>query len=227
MNIKKKAFTLSEALVTLAILGVLAAILIPVLDNVRPDKDKIMYKKAMYAMQGAVSSAMDEISSVATNTSAYWADTGVKNKKDFCTEVANALNLVGGHKCATNSWEDAENKAWGKTKADPDFITTDGVYWWGLAKYQFGPPGDDTNPNNDPNAANSSVHDIYVTRKDQYDPNTKELKQGYQPLRIQVRYDGKVGVGQKIPTADYTYSVENEYLEDSMNLQQTKKMTDI
>ena len=37
----KKAFTLSEALITLAILGVLAAILIPVLDNVRPDKDKI------------------------------------------------------------------------------------------------------------------------------------------------------------------------------------------
>ena len=56
----KKAFTLSEALITLAILGVLAAILIPVINNVRPDKDRITYKKALYSMQGAISQAMDD-----------------------------------------------------------------------------------------------------------------------------------------------------------------------
>ena len=71
----KKAFTLSEALVTLAIIGVLAAILIPVIDNVRPDKDKITYKKALYSMQSAVSNAMDStVYSMAANSSAYWKD---------------------------------------------------------------------------------------------------------------------------------------------------------
>ena len=50
----KKAFTLSEALITLAIIGVMASILIPTLNNAKPDKDKITYKKALYTVQSAV-----------------------------------------------------------------------------------------------------------------------------------------------------------------------------
>ena len=74
----KKAFTLSEALVTLAIIAVLLAILIPVIDNVRPDKDKVYYKKALYDMQNAVANAMDStVYSVAANSAAYWADDNV------------------------------------------------------------------------------------------------------------------------------------------------------
>ena len=90
----RKAFTLSEALITLAIIGVLAAILIPVIDNVRPDKDKITYKKALYSMQSAISNAMDStLYSMAANSSAYWKDENVGDS-DFCNAVADALNTA-------------------------------------------------------------------------------------------------------------------------------------
>lgn len=212
MNIKKKAFTLSEALVTLAILGVLAAILIPVLDNVRPDKDRIMYKKAMYAMQGAVSSVMDEISAVATNTNSYWADSTVSNTVDFCQKVAGSLNIVGVDRCGVNDWQNATPSQYG-SGSEPDFITTDGVMWWGLAKYKFG------NTSTDPNTQNSEYHNIYVTRKDQYD-SSGNMKDGNAPLKIQVRYDGRVGTGDG---ADW--AAENDFLEDSMNISKKQDIT--
>ena len=207
----KKAFTLSEALVTLAILGVLAAILIPVLDNVRPDKDKIMYKKAMYAMQSAASSAIDEISKASTNASAYWADDSF-SANTFCEQIAGSLNLAGQDNCASNSWTTQNPKKYVKGDSNkPDFTTTDGVMWWKLSNYKF------SNDGNDPEAADNKVHDIVVTRKDQYDANGN-WKESYEPLRIQVRYDGKVGTG--VPRAAYTYSKENDLLEDSMNISQ-------
>ncbi len=210
----KKAFTLSEALVTLAILGVLAAILIPVLDNVRPDKDKIMYKKAMYAMQSAASSAIDEISKASTNASAYWADETF-GANTFCSQVAESLNLAGKDNCADNSWTTQNPKKYVKGDSNkPDFITTDGVMWWKLSNYKFGNGNDGIV---DPETANSKYHDIVVTRKDQYD-NNGNWKEAYEPLRIQVRYDGKVGTG--IPRSAYTYSKENDLLEDSMNISQ-------
>ncbi len=205
MNIKKNAFTLSEALVTLAILGVLAAILIPVLDNVRPDKDRIMYKKAMYAMQGAVSSVMDEITSVATNTNSYWADEVVRGHVDFCKKVADSLNIVGADKCSSNNWHsDTPDKY--KRGSEPDFITTDGVMWWGLAQYKFG------TVTTDPESDDSEYHNIYVTRKDQFNDDGT-MKEGNAPLKIQVRYDGRVGTGDGAEWAN-----ENDYLEDAMNI---------
>ena len=90
----KKAFTLSEALVTLAIIAVLLAILIPVIDNVRPDKDKVYYKKALYDMQNAVANAMDStVYSVAANSAAYWADDNV-GESDFCKSIAHQAKLI-------------------------------------------------------------------------------------------------------------------------------------
>ena len=44
----KKAFTLAEVMVTLAVFGVLAALLLPAIANVRPNKNKVMFKKAYY-----------------------------------------------------------------------------------------------------------------------------------------------------------------------------------
>ena len=47
---KKKAFTLAELLITLGILGVIAAIAAPILSNIRPDSNKILYLKAYDAL---------------------------------------------------------------------------------------------------------------------------------------------------------------------------------
>ena len=51
---KMKAFTLAEVMVTLAIMGVLASIMLPVMSKIRPDKTKATFKKAYYVVERTV-----------------------------------------------------------------------------------------------------------------------------------------------------------------------------
>ena len=193
----KKAFTLSEALVTLAIIGVLAAILIPVVSNVRPDKDKITYKKALYTMQNAVSNAMDSTTyTMASNSAAYWKDDAIGDE-DFCKAIAESLNIAGSYNCGCPAGEPTSNYD------NPNFITTDGIRYWGL-ECKF--TGD--------------TREIYVDRK--LGPNEinavakyreKDPKTG---LKIRVRYDGRISTDEN---SDY----ENELIEDGLSVHQKSR----
>lgn len=189
----RKAFTLSEALITLAIIGVLAAILIPVIDNVRPDKDKITYKKALYSMQSAISNAMDStLYSMAANSSAYWKDDKVEDDT-FCEAIADALNTAGRVDCVGPS-----------SYVNPNFITTDGIRYWGLEGKFTG-----------------DTRTIFVDRG----LGTKELrtiaaKRGKigdgTGLQIRVRYDGKVDTPESTDSENFDF--ENELIENSLQV---------
>ncbi len=192
----RKAFTISEVLITLAIIGVLAAILIPVIDNVKPDKDRITYKKAIYSLNTAVSNAMDStVYSIAANSAAYWKDTNVGDS-DFCMAVADSLNTAGRVDCVSESSYDS-----------PNFITTDGIRYWGLeGKFT------------------DNERTIYVDRAlGSKELRTIAAKRGQTGqdqtgLKIRVRYDGK------IDTADNeTYNYENELIENSLQVSEGKR----
>ena len=194
----KKAFTLSEALITLAIIGVLAAILIPVIDSARPDKDKITYKKAMYSMQGAISNAMDSaVYSVAANSAAYWMDDMV-GENAFCEALAEELNTSGAVNCSGTS-----------SYASPNFITTDGIRFWGLEGKPWSTTG-------------VRERDIFVDRP----IGTNELKaventrgrtgNDAYGMKIRVRYDGKITT-----PGDSSYDYENDLIENSLQVTKT------
>ncbi len=189
----KKAFTLSEALVTLAIIGVLAAILIPVIDNVRPDKDKVTYKKALYSMQSAVSNAMDStLYSMAANSSAYWKDENVHDE-DFCQAVADALNTSGRVDCTSKS-----------DYANPNFITTDGIRYWGLeGKFD----GDTRTIFVDRGLGSKELKTLAAKRGKNGDGTG---------LKIRVRFDGKIDTPES--TAADNYEFENELIENSLQV---------
>ena len=52
----KKAFTLAEVLITLAIIGVVAALIVPAISNLRPDKNKTAYLQAYDTITDTVKS---------------------------------------------------------------------------------------------------------------------------------------------------------------------------
>lgn len=188
----KKAFTLSEALVTLAIIGVLAAILIPVVDQVKPDKDKITYKKALYSMQTAVADAMDTaVYSIAANGSDYWKDTNISDEA-FCEAIADSLNTSGAVNCTETS-----------SYANPNFITSDGVRFWGLEKRFTG-----------------DERTIYVDRalgSSELNAMARKRGRGEKGMKIQVRYDGKV-----MTPDNEEFSYENDLIENSLQVAETR-----
>ncbi len=160
----KKAFTLSEVLISLAIIGVISAILIPVLNNVRPDKERILYKKAMYTLQNAISTALNDNSEKVANSAAYWGDS-TTDSTAFCADVAGALNVVGTINCGITG-----------SSTSPNFVTVNGSKWWGLGGDKFTQSGSNM----------SKVITVDV------DGNNGKNSDGVDQLKIKVRFDGKV-----------------------------------
>ena len=57
---KKIAFTLTELLVALAVIGILTAILMPIIFNIMPDQNALMAKRAYYTVQTIVSDMIND-----------------------------------------------------------------------------------------------------------------------------------------------------------------------
>lgn len=163
----KKGFTLSETLISLAIIGVIGAVLIPTLSNIKPDRDRVLYKKAMYTMQNAIATAMNENMPPTNNSAAYWADTAI-TPGSFCSQMAGVLNVVGATNCGAKG-----------TSTSPNFTTVNGSKWWGLD--DVGTPQFTTT-----GATNTKTITVDV------DGNGGENTAGIDQLRMNVRFDGQV-----------------------------------
>lgn len=131
-------FTLSEIMITLAILGVLAAILIPVINSNRPDRNKSLFRKAYYVAERMVYEIVndddlyptkagtvgldntDEITYLNTEYGSNNSENAQKSK--FCQIFARKVNTISDSVNCT-----ADNTTFDKT---PSFITTDGIAWY-------------------------------------------------------------------------------------------------
>lgn len=138
-----KAFTLTELLVALGVIGILCAILLPVIFNLLPNQNTIMAKRAYYTVQTVVADLLNDESCYPDKTSANVGDRrvgfddgygyvscnlwgGTKNTATVTTEgnantkfvnlFANKIDLVG---------EDVTGSGSGTVK----FSTKDGMDW--------------------------------------------------------------------------------------------------
>jgi prepilin-type N-terminal cleavage/methylation domain-containing protein len=74
INMKIKAFTLTELLIALAVIGVLIAILLPVIFNIMPDQNALMAKRAYYAVQTVTGQLINDEACYPNKTQALAAD---------------------------------------------------------------------------------------------------------------------------------------------------------
>ncbi len=211
----KKGFTIAETIITVVILGVIAAVAIPTFNNAQPNKDVAMYKKALYLMNNAVVQVVDSAFDIAMNegVSSYNPEIFLKNlpASTVCIELANRLKTVGPINC---------NQEASQTSFDsPDFTTVDGLKFWGIGGTEefTGTNGDD-------------IDWIYVdyelTNKDRA-RRAKEsgdntwLDSGKHGLIIAIRADGKVYT--PAPGSNNEFNYENKLIRDSLKLKVDEK----
>lgn len=69
-KITKKAFTMAEVLMVLAVLGIIAAILIPAIATLKPDQNRVMFKKAYYLTERLIAEIINDEELYTTGSSA-------------------------------------------------------------------------------------------------------------------------------------------------------------
>ena len=111
----KKAMSLSEVVVCLAVVGVLAMILVPLLTKTTTGKEKFLYKKAINTMQNAVSAVMND--NTVMNSSNFWPELS-SSGLDVRDAIAQKIILDGT----------VNNSAGGNSSfTNPDFVSSDGM----------------------------------------------------------------------------------------------------
>ncbi|OGI17205.1 MAG: hypothetical protein A2287_09900 [Candidatus Melainabacteria bacterium RIFOXYA12_FULL_32_12] len=111
----KKAFTLTEMLIVITIIGVLAAITTPILLDVFDEQDEKLYESAFKTVESVVSDLISDISLYPAGNF-YNADAAY-----FCTNFSNKVNTVGTVDCTGST-----------VPGDPNFTTSNGMRWYGV-----------------------------------------------------------------------------------------------
>ena len=131
----KKGYTLSEVLVVLLVLGIIAAFIIPAVMRTAPERNTLLYKKSFYALQEASSKLINDpakypegvaragAAGAAGNIQGLYSD---YNAQTFCEDLAETMNIIGDFSC--NS---------GGANGLPNFTTTNGVKWWNVGGGSF------------------------------------------------------------------------------------------
>ena len=186
---RKKAMTLAEVMVSTAVVGVLAVILVPLMLKTTTNKEKFLYAKAVNTLQNAISAVMSDYEAV--NSSNFLPE--LSQNEDLRTQLASKMNSVG----AVRSDSQSETSS---SSVNPDFYSNDGMVWWNVPEEW--PEGEnyidvnvDVNGTGGKNLASDGA--------------TSEEKPDQ--LKIRIMKDGRVVVPE-VGSTDGDWSVEMEYL---------------
>ena len=147
---KKSAFTLAEVMVTLAVLGILASIMLPAISKIRPNRAKAMFKKAYYVAERMVYELVNDNDLYPSSGMYYGLDNflpanylgteygGSANsdaaKAKFCSLFARKVNTTSD---TIHCDSEHQVPTGGGTYSEAALITTDGIHWY-LPNTQFG-----------------------------------------------------------------------------------------
>lgn len=218
----RKGFTLSEVLITLGILGVVAALTIPSLNNIVPSTDKALFRKSYETLQRAVQDMLDDDTIYPDDMTVKTGDfdyprgfnydsaigAGTTNK--FCYYLVQRLNVTGATACPATTVSTTTTK----------FATTmDGVDW-----YIY--PGDTTTLTQFPMTGNTYTTKVIVDVNGAKKPNclTDSGCATYKPSTssctctnpdtfiIGVQYDGKLRAGNSSSDPTSTGNTDDKAL---------------
>lgn len=184
----KYGFSLGEMCITVGIVAFLAMVLLPVLKSILPNQEMMMFKKAYYITERAVSEMIndEELYPESNNPSAspYFGNTESVTVKGetyqgdtkFCEIFASRVNRASGIDCSEHDFTDGSNPS------DFSFITTDGVVWI-LPITNF--------------ADNTTPYDIYMDVNGDKKPNCfydKDSCEKPDRFNVKVYQDGRISV---------------------------------
>jgi len=205
LKFKNNGFTLSEVMVTIGILGVIAAVVIPAVMKVTPSPTKVMFRKAYYVVEKTISNmSNDDVNYPSTELSGsdprwfnYTTDSTYTGNK-FCELFADQLNFVGTATCpdktsatATTIGTTADGIIWRIYLGGSD---SDAVGQFPMTKTASSYPTKiimDVNGTKSPNCFTDSAYTTYRFSTD-YSQCTDDTPDSF---IIGVRYDGRLQVG--------------------------------
>ncbi len=222
---KLKGFTLTELLIALAVLGLLIAVLMPVISNLLPDQNALMAKRGYYAIQTIVSDMINDEACYpdmtqavsdkrigfddgygyadcmkwggSENTGAISTDNTTSKTNKFITLFKNKLDI---------------DKADGETDTTANFKTKDGMKW----KIQT----TDTDVGFSNNTASSYIRIAIDTNGDS-DPNCSQASKADSTIATGTTCSGRES-GYDIFTvkvyADGNLEIEDQWAKDAVKL---------
>ena len=131
----KRAFTLAELLIALGVVGVLAAILMPVIQHITPNQDTVMAKRVFFTVQNVVSELINDPACYPDKTASTGSDRAFGFEDGYgyegCTYWDSNIDTEGN---ANDKFLTLfMNKVDGEGTND-SFTTKDGVVWTAVTK---------------------------------------------------------------------------------------------
>lgn len=119
----KKAFSLAELMLTLVIMSVISAILIPTVMDIAPNNEKYLFQSAYKTLETVVNILIHD-------GTLYPAGNFNASDPYFCENFSKVVNIIGSPNCTLRNYPGPLTGS-GEVN-EPNVITTNGMMWWGL-----------------------------------------------------------------------------------------------
>ncbi len=199
------AFTLTELMVALGVVGILCAILLPVIFNLMPNQNTIMAKRAYYTVQSVVSDLIND-------EACYPDKSAVNNPRIGFDDAAGSVNCTDwdeGHINDTGTSNAAKKFKYLFEKKlnlhepvsggapENSFSTTDGLDWV-FSNANFSSSGEggsimltvDVNGKSKPNCGQANAYAIF----DENGTGCNTRTNGFDRFRMEIKGNGQIEI---------------------------------